>query len=180
MIKKLFVIFLLVVISQATFTVFAGMHFPGTAAVDNGTFNGTARVEGFGNNVGTSTVSLHLAGSGLIALCAGSYGGSVPGAHPVNIDITSPAVNPNRNGNARFQFTIPLLPSPADAGCPANKWNVVGLKGTLFATYTAKEYKKKKPDELFALATLGFQCNIDDSVNTHTNCAQIFETAQTF
>jgi hypothetical protein len=183
--KKLVVILLLVVLSQATLNVYAGMHFPGTAAVDHSTFYGTATVEGFGGNTAYSIVNLHLftqPGSGLTALCANPAGNIAPGQSLINVDVsqTSPDLHPDQNGNASFSFTVPLLPSTKAAGCPNGKWQVVGLKGTLFATYTANEYKTKDPGTLFALATLGFQCTIDESVNTHTTCVQIFETAQTF
>ncbi len=185
MIKKVVAIFLLVVISQATLGVYAAWHFPGTAVVDHSTFYGTAEAAGFGGNTEFSVINLHLftqPGSGLTALCVNPGGNIAPGQNLVNIDIsqTSPNLNPDKNGNASWSFTIPLLPSTAAAGCPNGKWSVKGLKGTLFATYTGKEYKTSDPGTLFALATLGFRCNIDESVNTHTTCVQIFETAQTF
>jgi hypothetical protein len=185
MVRKIVVILLLVVVSQAPFAVYAGMHFPGTAAVDHSVFKGTAAIEGFGNNTAFSTVNLHLftqPGNGLTALCVNPGGNIAPGQNTVNVDIsqTSPNLKPDKNGNASFSFTIPLMPSAKAAGCPNGNWRVAGLKGALFATYTGKQFKNKNPEELFGLATLGFQCNIDESVNPVTTCFELFETAETF
>jgi hypothetical protein len=183
--RKLIVLVLLVVIAQATFVAHAGMHFPGTAKIDHSTFIGIAEVEGFGGNTAFSTVGAHLftpSGGGLTAFCVNPGGNIAPGQKIVAIDIsqTSPNLFPDTNGNASFTFTIPLLPTTDGAGCPNGNWSVGGLKGTLFVTYTAKEYKASSPGTLFALATLGFQCTIDEAVNPVTQCVQIFETAETF
>jgi hypothetical protein len=180
MVRKIVLIILLVIISQAPFAVYAGMHFPGTAAVDHSIFQGTAKVSGFGNSTDTSTVSARLLGNGLTALCSDSYGHIAYGKYPINIDQSSPELHPDRNGNAHFTFTIPLLPTPKESGCPKDKWQVVGLKGTLYPTYTAKQFKKNKPDKLFGLAKLAFRCDIDETVNPRTNCVELFETKETF
>src|SRR5262249_570781 len=143
MVRKLIVLILLIVIGQATLVAHAGFHFPGTAEVDHSTFNGTAGVEGFGSNTAFSTVNLHLftpLRGGLTAFCVNPGGNIARGQNPVIVDVsqTSPNLHPDQNGNASFSFTIPMLPSTKDAGCPSGKWSVAGLKGTLFATYTGK------------------------------------------
>jgi hypothetical protein len=175
----------MVVIAQVTFVANAGMHFPGSAKVDHSVFQGIAEVEGFGNNVAFSTVNLHLnttAGGGLTAACRNNGGNIAPGQNilPIDVSQTSPNLFPDQNGNASFSFTVPLLPTAAAAGCPNGNWTVVGLKGTLFATYTARQFKASDPSTLFGLATLGFRCDIDELVNPVTQCVQIFETADTF
>ncbi len=182
MIRKLVVSFLLVVISQATFAVYAAMHFPGTATVDHTTFNGTATIEGYGSTTAYDTVNLHLftaSGSALTILCSNQGGNIAPGQISLAPDIsqTSPNLVPDKNGNASFAFSIPLLSNPANI-CPNSNWSVLGLQGTLFATYTGDQFNSS--GTMLAQATLGFQCNLDASVNPVTTCFKIFETSKTF
>ena len=183
MIKKLIVGILVVVVSQTTLLVFAAMHFPGTATVSHTTFYGTAAIEGYGSTTAYDNVNLHLftkAGSQLTILCANQGGNIAPGQITIapNISQTSPNQVPNKNGNASFSFTIPMLTSNGAGICPNSNWSILGFKGTLFATYTGNEFNSS--GTLLAQATLGFQCNLDASVNPNTTCSKIFETSKVF
>lgn len=181
MIRKLVVAFLLVVISQATLAVYAAMHFPGTATVDHSTFTGTASIEGFGSTTAYDIVNLHVftnSGSPLTILCSNQGGNIAPGqiTDAPNLTASSPDLIPDKNGNASFTFNLALLPNASNI-CPNGNWTVLGFKGTLFATYTGEQFNSS--GTMTAIATLGFQCNLDASVNPVTTCVKIFETSQT-
>src|SRR5215813_3215534 len=144
MFKKLVVVALLVVLSQASFAVFAGLHFPVTADVSNSAiFNGTAGISGYGSNTDFVQVTLHLSSNNLVALCRNQGGNIAPGqiSESLNVTQTSPFLTPAANGNYFFQFQpVNLVPSLDAAGCPNGNWTVAGVKGTLTGNFHAKQY----------------------------------------
>ena len=170
MVRKLFIIALLVVVCQATISAQAAMHFPGTASVHNSTFSGSGQVEGFGNTVQFSKVSLHLTGN-LQPVCV-SGDSEEDDPLPQNIDFSEDAPSLTHNGKSSFKFADVDLKSLV-ANCYEESYTKVAVKGTLNVLYTANEFKN--PSTLFAQAFLPFTCNIDDSGNG--NCVQGQESA---
>ena len=122
----------------------ASVHFkkPAPAFTQNAdlSLTATGSLSGLGN--GDVKVVLDAAGTGT-ALCENPGGSSkVPGQNPVAVNGTGVTLIPSnkvKNGVVAFSVTTaaPEKPTPTQAGCPTNKWSVVGFT----VTYTSATIK---------------------------------------
>jgi len=116
------------------------VHFkkPGPAFTTNldQTLSAAGALAGLGN--GDVKVVLDATGTAH-ARCQNPGGSSkVPGQNPIAVKVTGVTLLPAsavKNGTAQFSVSTaaPVAPSPIEAGCPNERWSVVGLE----VTYTS-------------------------------------------
>ncbi len=134
--RKTLLVVTLVAIALTTLTVYAGLHFVGSARISFGSIIAQFRVAGFGGD--TVYVQMHVEGEDLTAYCENKGGNQAPGQNPVDIylDVYDSGTS-DKNGNYDAVLSADLTPSKRAAGCPNGNWKVIGLTGTLHVTLTA-------------------------------------------
>jgi hypothetical protein len=170
MVKKMVVAILAIVLSQATLSAFAAMHFPGTGSVTGTSFSGTATVMGFGSS-GFSRVNVRVYTVGNSLQSCFDGGSDDPYVH---MDTTTPWQQVANNGQATFSFGPVSIPVASECDIHADG---TPLKGKLFALYTGQQLKSASEDAtVLAQPTLTLECDIDQTVSPTATCFKIAET----